>query len=77
MVLVRGSRDQTQDLYGDIETILASLGLRLAADKTKITTIDEGFDFLGFHIQRHQQRGSTRRLIYSYPATKSLNGIRA
>jgi RNA-directed DNA polymerase len=77
VVLVRGSRDQTQDLYGDIETILASLGLRLAADKTKITTIDEGFDFLGFHIQRHQQKGSTRRLIYSYPAKKSLNGIRA
>ena len=29
-----------------------------------------------FHIQRHRQKGSTRRLIYTYPAKKSLNGIR-
>jgi RNA-directed DNA polymerase len=77
VVMVNGSRDQTEDLYRDIEMILAPLGLRLATDKTKITTIDEGFDFLGFHIQRHQQKGSTRRLIYTYPAKKSLNGIRA
>jgi RNA-directed DNA polymerase len=77
VVMVNGSRDQAECLYGDLETILEPLGLRLATDKTKITDIDEGFDFLGFHIQRHQQRGSTRRLIYTYPAKTSLNGIRA
>lgn len=77
VVMVNGSRDHAESLYGDLEAILAPLGLRLATDKTKITTIDEGFDFLGFHIQRHQQKGSTRRLIYTYPANKSLNGIRA
>ena len=76
VVMVNGSRDHAEGLYGDIEEILGPLGLRLATDKTKITTIDEGFDFLGFHIQRHRQKGSTRRLIYTYPAKKSLNGIR-
>lgn len=77
VVMVNGSCDQAANLYNDVEVILEPLGLRLAADKTKITDIDEGFDFLGFHIQRHQQRGSNRRLIYTYPAKKSLNGIRA
>ena len=77
VVMVNGSRDQAASLYRDTEVILEPLGLRLATDKTKITSIDEGFDFLGFHIQRHQQRGSNRRLIYTYPAKMSLNGIRA
>lgn len=77
VVMVNGSRDQAAGLYRDIEVILEPLGLRLAPDKTKITSIDEGFDFLGFHIQRHRQRGSNRQLIYTYPAKKSLNGIRA
>lgn len=77
VVMVNGRRDQAEGLYRDVEVILAPLGLRLATDKTKVTTLDEGFDFLGFHIQRHQQKGSSRRLIYTYPAKKSLNGIRA
>jgi hypothetical protein len=47
VVLVNGSRDHAESLYRDLAEILAPLGLRLAPDKTKITTIDEGFDFLG------------------------------
>jgi RNA-directed DNA polymerase len=46
VVMVNGSRAHTQDLYSDIETILAPFGLRLAPDKTQIG-IDEGLDFLG------------------------------
>ncbi len=77
VVMVNGSHDHAQGLYDDFAAIWAPLGLRLATDKTKITTIDEGFAFRGFHIQRHRQKGSTPRLIYIYPAAKSLNGIRA
>ena len=51
VVLVRGSRDQDA---GPVSTaisrrgvILASLGLRLARRKTKITTIDEGLRLSG------------------------------
>jgi hypothetical protein len=55
---------------------LGKVGLRLAADKTRVVDIDEGFDFLGFHIQRHRQKGSNRLLIYTYPSRKSLATIR-
>ena len=33
-------------------------GLRLSEEKTRIAHIDEGFDFLGFRIQRQPKRGS-------------------
>lgn len=37
-----------------IETFLAERGLELSETKTKITHIDEGFDFLGHHIRKYK-----------------------
>jgi RNA-directed DNA polymerase len=51
------------------------MGLRLSPDKTVITHIDQGLDFLGWRIQRHRQRGSNRRYVYTYPAKKALRAI--
>ena len=65
VVMVFGTRQQAEDLYGEIETVLATVGLRLAPEKTQVVGIDEGFDFLGFRIQRHRQKGSDRKLIYT------------
>jgi RNA-directed DNA polymerase len=76
VVMVFGTREHAEDLYGEIETVLGKVGLRLAADKTRVVDIDEGFDFLGFRVQRHRQKGSNRWLIYSYPSKKSLATIR-
>ncbi len=38
------------------------MGLRLSEEKTRIAHIDEGFDFLGFRIQRQQKRGTNEAL---------------
>jgi RNA-directed DNA polymerase len=76
VVMVFGTRQHAEDLYGEIETVLSRVGLRLAPDKTRVTGIDEGFDFLGFRIQRHRQKGSDRQLIYTYPSEESLISIR-
>ena len=76
VILVYGTRDHAGALWGEIETVLASIGLRLAADKTQLVHLDEGFDFLGFRIQRHRQWGSSRRHVYSYPSKKARQAIR-
>ena len=34
------------------------MGLRLSPEKTRVVHIDDGFDFLGFHIRRMRKRGS-------------------
>src|SRR3712207_2250245 len=48
---------------------------RLSEEKTKITHIDEGVDFLGWRIQRHRKRGTNRRYIYWYPSRKAVKAI--
>ena len=37
--------------------------------------IDEGFDFLGFRIQRRRKRGADKRVVYTYPSKKALASI--
>jgi len=76
VILVNGSREQAEALWGEIADVLTGVGLRLAPDKTHIVGIDEGFDFLGFRIQRHRQWGSDRRHVYSYPSRTSEKKIR-
>ena len=76
VVMVNGTPDHAQALWGEIESVLAGIGLRLAPEKTRIAHIDEGFDFLGFRVQRHRQWGSERRHVYSYPSKKSRATIR-
>ena len=57
--------------------MLAAMGLRLSPEKTLITHIDEGLDFLGWRIQRHRKRGTSRYYVYTYPAKKALRAITA
>ncbi len=76
VVMVNGSRDHAEALWGEIGTVLDRVGLRLAPEKTRIVHIDEGFDFLGFRIQRYRQYGSNRQLIYTFPSKKSMASIK-
>lgn len=77
MILVAGTRSQTRALLPEVATVLSAIGLRLSVDKTLITHIDEGLDFLGWRIQRHQKRGTTRHYVYNCPAKKALWSIKA
>jgi RNA-directed DNA polymerase len=51
------------------------LGLTLSAEKTGIAHIDEGIDFLGWRIQRHQGSHG-RRYVYTYPSKRALASIK-
>ena len=75
VVLVAGTKAHTEALREDVARVLAPMGLRLSEAKTKVCHIDEGFDFLGFRIQRRLKRGTTRRVVYTYPSKKALASI--
>ena len=55
--------------------MLAPLGLRLSPTKTRVCHLDEGFDFLGFHIQRRRKKGTSKYHVYTYPSKKALASI--
>ena len=70
VVMVAGTRTHAEALQDEVAAVLATVGLHLSEAKTSIRHIDEGVDFLGFRIQRHQQRGSQRRYVYTYPSVR-------
>ena len=76
VVLVHGTRQDTEALWQEVAEVLAPIGLRLSPEKTRVCHIDEGFDFLGWHIQRRRWRGrGGRRATYTYPSKKSLQTV--
>ncbi len=78
VVMVTGTRAQTEALREEVATVLAPVGLRLSEEKTTVVHIDEGFEFLGFRIQRQIKQGTTnKRLVYTWPAKKPLLTVKA
>ena len=76
VVLVHGTRRDVEGLWDEVAAVLAQIGLRLSEEKTRVCHIDEGFDFLGWRIQRRNWRGRTgRKAIYTYPSKKALASI--
>ena len=76
VVLVAGDRAHAEALRDQAAAVLATMGLRLSLEKTRIAHIDEGFDFLGRHIQRHTKRGTKRQHVYTYPSKDALASIK-
>ncbi|MFB6984440.1 group II intron reverse transcriptase/maturase [Streptomyces sp. NPDC056304] len=76
-LMVSGTRADAEQLREEAANVLSTMGLRLSPEKTLITHIDEGLDFLGWHIQRHRKRGTDRHYVYTYPARKAVKAITA
>jgi RNA-directed DNA polymerase len=74
---VSGTKAHAEALREEIAGVLSTMGLRLSPEKTLITHIDEGLDFLGWRIQRHRKRGAGKSYVYVYPAKKALAAVMA
>ena len=77
VALVAGTRAHAEDLQKESAAVLRPMGLRLSETKTKIVHIDEGFNFLGYRIQRHRKRGTGTRFVYTYPSKPALAAVKA
>ncbi len=76
VVMVGGTRADAEALWSEVSGVLAPMGLRLSVDKSGVCHIDEGFDFLGFRIQRRAWHGRPgKRAIYTYPSKRSLAAV--
>ena len=77
VVMVAGTKADAERLREEAAAVLFPMGLRLSEEKTVIVHIDQGFNFLGMRIQRHRQRGSKRRFVYTYPSRAALMAVKA
>lgn len=62
-VIVCKTEDEALTMYKKLKPYLEKRGLTLAEDKTKITHISEGFDFLGFNLRQYKTNNGMRLLI--------------
>jgi RNA-directed DNA polymerase len=75
VVLVHGTKSDADAIRTGIGELLeARLKMTLSAEKTLVTHIDNGFVFLGFHIQRKQQ-GNDRAVVLTIPAKHTLAAV--
>src|ERR1017187_803759 len=76
VLMVSGDRHHAEELREEGTAVLAPVGLRLGPEKTRVVHIDEGFDFLGFHIRRMRKRGTSKQYVYTTPSRKSIQSIK-
>jgi len=75
-LMVFGSRADAEVLREEITGVLSTMGLRLSLEKTLITHIETGLDFLGWRIQRHRKKGTSQHYVYTYPAKKAVRSAK-
>ncbi|MFC5946214.1 group II intron reverse transcriptase/maturase [Micromonospora harpali] len=73
--MANGTRHDAERLREQAPAVLAPMGLRLSEAKTQVTHLDDGFVFLGHHIQRRRRRGTQRWTVYTYPSKKAVNAV--
>jgi RNA-directed DNA polymerase len=80
-VILCRTRQRAEQARRLVAEILATLGLHLHPDKTRIVELTrgrQGFDFLGFHhhkVESWRRRG--RYYLQRWPADRAMNAIRA
>jgi RNA-directed DNA polymerase len=76
VVMINGQRADAEALWDEVGTVLAPMGLRLSEAKTRVCHVDDGFDFLGWRIQRRPWRSRTgKKAVYTWPSKKALASV--
>jgi RNA-directed DNA polymerase len=76
-VLVHGEHRDAEAVREDIAAVLARLGLRISAAKTRIVHMSEGFSFLGFRIQWRRKRGTGKHYVYTFIDDRPIRSVKA
>ena len=66
------TKAHAEALREEVAAVLGTLGAAPVGGQDPGSHIDEGFDFLGFHIQRRRKRGTIEVVVYTYPSKKAL-----
>lgn len=70
LVVLCHSQQQAIDVKARLAEWLKPKGLALNEEKTQIVTLEEGFDFLGFHVRRYHGK------LLIKPSRAAIGGIR-
>ena len=77
VVLVHGAQADVDALSEEVAQVLAPMGLRFSAAKTQVVHLSDGFDFLGFRIQRRRKRGTNKWHVYTFIGQRPIRSVKA
>jgi RNA-directed DNA polymerase len=69
-------RSSPQPAHAAFEAIAKRMDLTLNRDKTRVTRVIDGFDFIGFHFVKRKSPSSGKNTIYTFPAKSAQQKIR-
>lgn len=76
LLLTNGSKAEAIRLRDEFKNFLWSeLKLELSPEKTRITHVNQGFDFLGFHVQRYVNAHDRPKMLVT-PAQKNIQKLK-
>ena len=75
-IVTANNREVLEDLIPELEAFLAVRGVSLSKEKTKITPINKGFDFLGQTIRKHPRPNGKPAKLQITPSKASFQGIK-
>lgn len=77
LLLTNGSKEEAYRLRDEFQAFLQNeLQLELSVEKTQITHVNDGFDFLGYHVQRYVS-GHDRAKLLVTPSRKAQERLKA
>ena len=69
-------RKNAEQALGAFEAIARRMGLVVNREKTRITKLTEGFDFIGFHFVKRRSPNTGKNTIYIFPSKAAQRNIR-
>jgi RNA-directed DNA polymerase len=78
VVLVNGTQEHAETIKKRLKKYLdEEMAMELSEEKTAITHIEDGFDFLGVTTRMSQSRGTRKKTTYQYPSAQSMAQYKA
>lgn len=77
LILVNGTRANVDQVRQEVIAVLEPMGLRLSEAKTQIVHLQQGVDFLGFHIVWRRKYGTNKWYVYTFVADKPVRTLKA
>lgn len=73
LILTNGTKAAAEAAKAEFSDILTRMGLTLSPEKTLITHVNDGLEFLGFHLQRKPRRSQPgRKALYTAPTPRNI-----
>ena len=73
VILMKGNSEKVLEIFSKL---IKALNLELNMDKTRLTTAEDGFDFLGIHFIRRYEKWRNKDMTRMFPSAKSVRKFR-